>query len=213
VLSNFAVRGALHDLRNYLAVSFGELELCEKDFARGHFENALARVRRVKVVQLDGCKLIDSVAPIVHGQGLGIVSQAASSMGAKLKIESFPNKGAKITLKFAKAAAPMIGQQFDLAACVVRFAGLITDQLKMLGIELKLNICELQLHACGDMMHTQRILQNLCINSRDAIVRAKRIKGEIVLTVHADEAFAILSVLDNGTGFQFAAEQFEPQVA
>jgi len=192
------VRGILHDVRGDLAIIFGQCELGERNCQRGEVDIAAERFARVRMVAKNASQRINSVAP-ERGLGLAIVRSAVKELGAQMVIDSRRGKGACISITFPPVRDPNV-LKFNLGDAALKFGAAIRNHLERFGIKLMLDVDHYP-YVAGDELKAQSILQNLCINARDAICQARQETGLITICMESLETGVILQVRDNGPGF------------
>ena len=90
---------------------------------------------------------------------------------------------------------------FDFSAAVEDALGLVEQQLKSHGIELRRNYCSGVVTVAGDRLHVEQIAINLIVNAMQALDGATEEGKWLEISTRVDEKYCILEVADNGPGF------------
>jgi signal transduction histidine kinase len=196
------LRDTLHQLRNLHAMIFAACEQGETQCKRGESTAAAERFGQIRSLIADCSRQIDAVFT-GHGLGLPIVRKSVEALHGVLNIESKENQGARLTVVLPTVGDRWAGSPwFDLNQVAEKFALTMHDHLKHHQIDLDLRLNEAPVLVAGDELEMQRILQNLSLNARNAILAARRDKGFIMIAIGASRTTASLHVVDNGTGFR-----------
>lgn len=90
---------------------------------------------------------------------------------------------------------------FDLSEAVEDAMGLVEQQLKSHGIELRRNYCSGPVMVAGDRLHVEQIAINLIVNAMQTF-DAVRGEGKLLeISTRVEEDLCILEIADNGPGF------------
>jgi PAS domain S-box-containing protein len=90
---------------------------------------------------------------------------------------------------------------FDLSAAVEDALGLVEQQLKSHGIELRRNYCSGIATVAGDRLHIEQIAINLIVNSMQALDCVRDGEKWLEVSTRVEEGFCILEIVDSGPGF------------